>query len=134
MCAAPMLREEANVGRTFTVGKDIAPKPDSLSGFKGPVRWLLSSRLIGSLKQIALYSFSKRAFDVRDWMQPSVDTWFENEGGEFWFDYIADSGDGQLGVYNIAYLCLSDLHHQAGTPGDSLTFAAAEADLSLPRG
>lgn len=28
---------------------------------------------------------------------------------EFWFDYISDSGDGQLGVYNVACLCLSDL-------------------------
>ena len=28
---------------------------------------------------------------------------------EFWFDYIADSGDGQMGVYNVACLCMSDL-------------------------
>ena len=28
---------------------------------------------------------------------------------EFWFDYISDSGDGQMGVYNVACMCLSDL-------------------------
>lgn len=28
---------------------------------------------------------------------------------DFWFDYISDSGDGQLATYNVAYLCLSDL-------------------------
>src|SRR5262249_22741811 len=33
----------------------------------------------------------------------------EPASGEFWFDYISDSGDGQLATYSIAYLCLSDL-------------------------
>lgn len=28
---------------------------------------------------------------------------------ELWFDYISDSGDGQMGVYNVACLCLTDL-------------------------
>lgn len=28
---------------------------------------------------------------------------------EFWFDYISDTGDGQMGVYNVACLCLADL-------------------------
>ncbi len=28
---------------------------------------------------------------------------------EFWFDYIADSGDGQMGVYGVGCMCLSDL-------------------------
>lgn len=32
-----------------------------------------------------------------------------NEIKEFWFDYISDSGDGQMGVYNVACLCLADL-------------------------
>ncbi len=26
-----------------------------------------------------------------------------------WFDYLADSGDGQKPTYSIAYLCMSDL-------------------------
>lgn len=28
---------------------------------------------------------------------------------EFWFDYIADTGDGQLGVYSVGCMCFSDL-------------------------
>jgi hypothetical protein len=125
---------KTNERPAFTVGEGIPKKPHAKWRFKGPVRWLLSSHLIGSLKQIILYSFTKRALDVRDWMLPSVDASFANQAGEFWFDYIADTGDGQLGVYDIAYLCLSDLHHSAGAPSDSLSFDATGADLSLPRG
>ena len=28
---------------------------------------------------------------------------------EFWFDFIADSGDGQMGVYGVGCMCFSDL-------------------------
>lgn len=63
--------------------------------------------------------------------------------GEFWFDYISDTGDGQKAVYSIAYLCMSDL--AAGgepQPGDELEFASspdpaalkAEGKRLLPRG
>lgn len=31
------------------------------------------------------------------------------ERGEFWFDYISDTGDGMKATYSIAYLCTSDL-------------------------
>jgi hypothetical protein len=34
---------------------------------------------------------------------------FTSENGEFWFDYISDTGDGMTATYSIAYLCLSDL-------------------------
>ena len=33
----------------------------------------------------------------------------KKEIDEFWFDYIADSGDGQMGVYGVGCMCLSDL-------------------------
>ncbi len=33
----------------------------------------------------------------------------EKKKGEFWFDYIADTGDGMKATYSIAYLCLSNL-------------------------
>ena len=29
--------------------------------------------------------------------------------GEFWFDYISDTGDGMTATYSVAYLCLSDV-------------------------
>ena len=34
---------------------------------------------------------------------------FTGKDGEFWFDYISDTGDGMTATYSIAYLCLSDL-------------------------
>jgi hypothetical protein len=43
---------------------------------------------------------------------PQAPFWRSNEGTdqeEFWFDYIADSGDGQMAMYNVAYLCLNDM-------------------------
>ncbi len=52
--------------------------------------------------------------------------WKAKEGTdeeEFWFDYIADSGDGQMATYNVAYLCLNDMW-----TGGSL----AAADPTLP--
>ncbi len=32
----------------------------------------------------------------------------DNSETEFWFDYVSDSGDGQMATYNVAYLCYSD--------------------------
>lgn len=34
---------------------------------------------------------------------------FAAADGEFWFDYISDTGDGMTATYSVAYLCLSDL-------------------------
>lgn len=34
---------------------------------------------------------------------------FTGDDGEFWFDYISDTGDGMTATYSIAYLCLTDL-------------------------
>ncbi len=34
---------------------------------------------------------------------------FTSPKGEFWFDYISDTGDGMTATYSVAYLCLSDL-------------------------
>lgn len=59
-----------------------------------------------------------------DWKKNNFQVWekyFDNseEGnrfwqkidkdGEFWFDYISDTGDGQMGVYSVACVCFSDL-------------------------
>ncbi|HEX8889805.1 MAG TPA: Yip1 family protein [Pyrinomonadaceae bacterium] len=62
---------------------------------------------------------------------------------EFWFDYIADSGDGQKAVYSIAYLCMSDLALKKDADGIyQVEFIAqpdrekleADGSLFLPRG
>ena len=47
---------------------------------------------------------------------------FTADGGEFWFDYISDTGDGMTATYSVAYLCLSDLWIQ----GDWTAMPAVE--------
>jgi len=44
---------------------------------------------------------------------------------EFWFDYIADSGDGQMAVYGVACMCLSDLWLTGAGVGSDATLAPA---------
>jgi hypothetical protein len=67
--------------------------------------------------------------------QERGDFWKDDQQKEFWFDYIADSGDGQAAVYNVAYLCLSDLwtvsHSTIGSP---VRVTPQSGDLPLPRG
>lgn len=63
--------------------------------------------------------------------------------GEFWFDYISDTGDGMTATYSVAYLCLSNLWlRDPGTekpPGDTWVNlehqgTADGKDFKLPRG
>jgi hypothetical protein len=62
--------------------------------------------------------------------------------GEFWFDYISDTGDGMKATYSIAYLCLGDLYVKSKDPqmlkaGDVInTIATKDASTTetLPRG
>ena len=78
--------------------------------FEPPVAWLLGQQLLAGMKWIALYSSYGEKLDARDWMRAEPVKRFKSvKGDEFWFDYIADSGDGQKAVYNIAYLCQGDL-------------------------
>lgn len=69
--------------------------------------------------------------------------WKRSDAEEFWFDYIADSGDGQMGTYGVAYLCLSDVwmkppaggSNVAETVDSEVSFKAdAEHTQLLPRG
>jgi hypothetical protein len=78
---------------------------------KPPVAWLLGRDLIASLQGTLLYTAFGSKLDPRKWMRAKVDS-FENEPEkeEFWFDYIADSGDGTKATYGIAYLSLSNLY------------------------
>jgi hypothetical protein len=110
-------------------------KPENPQGFKPPVKWLLGRQLLMGLKWILLYSLFKGKLDPRDWMSgqeypgitefteaklatetpgevstTDVDKFWGPTEGEFWFDYLADSGDGQTATYTVAYLCGSDFH------------------------
>ncbi len=58
---------------------------------------------------------------------------------EFWFDYISDTGDGQMGVYSVACLCLSDLWLDGEKIGSPVSFNPPEKSeyknkTLLPRG
>jgi hypothetical protein len=108
--------------------------------YEGPVAWLFGRELIGSIKGILLYAAYGKKLDPRDWMDAAVfphgdpeaaqrfwrepglapagakpadsgaeQQWDESRG-EFWFDYIADSGDGGTATYSVAYLCASELY------------------------
>jgi len=76
--------------------------------YEGPVAWLLGRQLMGSLKGTLLYTAFGNKIDPRDWMEAGCFK-YDVEGDEFWFDYIADTGDGMRATYSIAYLSLSDL-------------------------
>ena len=113
--------------------------------FKKPVSWLLGPQLIASLKTTVLYVGFKNKLDPRDWMEArvySLDTAerFNTDCplDEYWFDYLADSGDGQKATYSIAYLCLSDLWvADPAAPGSEVKFesgAVTGASRLLPRG
>lgn len=55
----------------------------------------------------------------------------------YWFDYIADTGDGMCAVYNIAYLCMSDLWLKNGEVIGEKQVAlkqTGEFNQRLPRG
>lgn len=129
-----------------------------------PVAWLLGRQLIASLKWILLYTAFGTKLDARDWMEakvyPSDDGTEATEKwkrmhtriasepefwtkGEFWFDYLSDTGDGTKATYSIAYLCLSNLWTKTyweATPAlkDSYLkldqFADAQHPAQLPRG
>ncbi len=60
--------------------------------------------------------------------------------GDFWFDYLSDTGDGTKAVYSLAYLCMSDLwvkdpgHRQPALDDSFLRKAQEPGLLRLPRG
>ena len=124
---------------------DSYAKPQTKAAFKGPVRWLLGPQLIASLKWTVLYATFKGKLDPRDWMRARPICLGEPDrfnGGEqasadeYWFDYFADTGDGQLAMYGIAYLCLSDLQVEAnvGVGSEVELNETSKSPIKLPRG
>ena len=119
--------------------KGVPDKPKDEGDFKEPVAWLGGRELIANLKLFALHALFGGKLDSRDWMTgivnllrykaaPKPDAAKATEGeemytrvvemqgaatNEFWFDYLADTGDGQKPIYNIAYLCMTDLYQSA---------------------
>lgn len=95
--------------------------------FKRPVSWLAGRELLASLESTLNYVLNGEKQDSRDWMFAEAITpphCNSDEQDSYWFDYIADTGDGSRAVYNVAYLCLSELWLK----GDGKT---AEGQVSL---
>ncbi|HTU58483.1 MAG TPA: hypothetical protein VMF89_08615, partial [Polyangiales bacterium] len=102
--------------------------------FHAPVRWLFGRDLLVSMRSIALYTAFGDELDHRDWMDAELDDLSDMpcEEGAFWFDYVADTGDGQLSMFDTASLLLSDLYVNADETTVSLT--ATPDTQRLPRG
>jgi len=111
--------------------------------FERPVRWLLGQQLLGGLKGILLYTAYGEKLDPRDWMTGNHES-FNEDKGEFWFDYLSDAGDGNRAMYSLAYIALSSLWTRLdaqttvlpGTKGslDVTTIKESGFTFELPRG
>jgi hypothetical protein len=119
----------------------LPPKPTNRHGFSKPVAWLLGRQLMSAVKWMLLFAAFQGRLDIRDWMKTEVVTFPEPaETDEFWFDYFADSGDGQMAMYSLAYLFMSDLWAEGSA--DTLTATNSELGFEqstqrkflLPRG
>jgi hypothetical protein len=110
--------------------------PNEPREFSTPVAWLFGRALIASLKSIALYTAYGDKLDHKDWMTPNQLRLADEtlEDGAFWFDYLADSGDGQMATYSIAYLCLSELWAQPVKDAKVSFDNPSDGSRRLPRG
>ena len=111
----------------------------------GPVNWLLGKQLVAGMKWIAIYALYGEKLDSRDWMRGTwrdddnvndfLTSWRQKGEKEFWFDYFADSGDGQESTYNMAYLAMSDLWlDNEDAPIGGLSVSLDKNNYKLPRG
>ncbi len=94
-----------------TVMADVVrPKPPA-EQFAAPVAWMLGPEMLGALKQFALHALYKGEFDPHDWMISKPVSYPEPTSGEdFWFDFVADIGDGQRAMYTTALVLQDDLY------------------------
>src|SRR4051812_7387006 len=83
-------------------------RPTSRYAWDFPTAWLLGTRLLGSLIDIAISAIYD--FDPRDWMRPEATdlTNLASDDGAAWIDFVADSGDSPRLVYQLAYLLQQD--------------------------
>lgn len=93
-------------------------------------------------KSLEQWNWKKNNFEI--WRKYFEDTregtrnWRRlNEDGEFWFDYISDTGDGQMGVYSVACVCFSDLWLESEDIGAEIKLKPPDSfngETLLPRG
>jgi len=143
---------------------DVPEAPEVPDGpLRPPVRWLLAPDLIAYGKQLALHAFYGGELDPRDWMRiedghghvedAGPDPGRERDlriaaviapaSGELWFDYVADTGDGGVAMYTVAYvlqaeLAIAGLDHldaPSGALGRAATVRKPDSTgVVLPRG
>lgn len=137
--------------------------------FKDPVAWLAGRDLLANLNYFVLFAAFKGKLDPRDWMQeevfpprgkatepvkdeeqteesktdpfwrPYLNRW--EDADAFWFDYMADTGDGMRAGYSLAYVCMQDLR-LFSRPGEAQKVEISSRPLkgeggtqvTLPRG
>lgn len=106
--------------------------------WRSPVGWLLDRQLLASLRNIFLYTAFGHRIDPRNWMAAEEIELPTPEGAnEFWFDYLADTGDGTRATYSVAYLAYSQLWiPQAGAAAGCRVKLDEDPEHSrcLPRG
>jgi len=108
--------------------------------YEKPVAWLAGRDLLGGIKGMLLYTAYGSKLDPRDWMAGNVVSFDPGGEEEFWFDFLADAGDGTKAMYSIAYMTLADLWENAdneplASDGKrNVSFDAGAGRKRLPRG
>jgi hypothetical protein len=122
---------------------DVVRSKPADAEFKSPVAWLLGPEMLGALKQFLLHSLYKGEFDTHDWMTATPVVYSvpaaEALPEEFWFDFIADIGDGQRAMYCMAAVLQDDVYMELSESRACMLPAVAGAQvpaghIKLPRG
>jgi len=103
--------------------------------FRAPVRWLLGRDLLAQASSILLYSAFGTELDHRDWMYPEVEDLSDDPDAaaaqEFWFDYLADAGDGQLAMYSVARIGQVQIMYRARLVSADVAAGPESEDVAL---
>jgi hypothetical protein len=96
------------------------------------VTWLLGAQLTNALRRLIAYWYLRRRLDQRNWMTATVHSFTATI--DFWWDYVADTGDDELAMLDIAALLYSDLYLDGTTVRRATKGTAPPAGECLPRG
>jgi len=84
---------------------------------EGPVDWALGKVFLETILKPIVYLVLPDRIDPRDWMSPQdvelklapSPTHSGTEVDDYWFDFVADTGDSDVAAYSIGYLMHGDL-------------------------
>jgi hypothetical protein len=111
-----------------TIMQGTVRRKPSDAQFAPPVAWMLGPEMFGALKQFALHALYKGEFDPHDWMVNAPIVYPEpTTEKDFWFDFIADIGDGQRAMYTTALVLQDDLYIEG-----ELTDSSRQRATQLP--